>query len=140
MGEQMDTLFSRLAAGNGDGDSQFAFAVHGYHSQLHLRIAEYSGCGELRDMIQRTNVLVFNWLYDLATDQPLQPPGFHHELMNALSGSHPQVADEAMRRHVRHGVEATVRRVCDLQAAADAKWRSRRAATARVEEPIPSAD
>jgi len=46
MAEQMDTLFSRLAAGNGDAD--FTFAVHGYHFQLHMRIAEYSGCVELQ--------------------------------------------------------------------------------------------
>lgn len=124
MAEQMDTLFGRLAVGN--GDAEFAFAVHGYHSQLHLRIAEYSGCGELKDLIQRNNVLVFNWLYDLSTDQPLQPPGFHDELMEALSGSDPQVAEDAMRRHVRHGVEGTVRGVCDLHSSAELKWRSRR--------------
>lgn len=125
MADQMDTLFGRLAAGN--GDAEFAFAVHGYHSQVHLRIAEYSGCAELQEMIQGNNVLVFNWLYDLATDQPLQPSGFHGQLAEALSGSDPQVADAAMRAHVRHGVESTVRAVCGVQATAESKWRSRRA-------------
>jgi DNA-binding GntR family transcriptional regulator len=121
MAEQMDTLFGRLAAG--DSDAEFAFAVHGYHFQLHLRIAEYSGCVELHQMIQRNNVLVFNWLYDRATDQLLQPPRFHQELMGILAGSDVQAADAAMRAHVRHGVEATVRAVCSLQPPLESKWR-----------------
>ena len=85
MAEQMDTLFARLAAGG--GDAEFAFAVHGYHSQFHQRIADYSGCLELQRMIQRNNVLVFNWLYDLSGGQPLQPPRFHQELAEKLSGA-----------------------------------------------------
>jgi DNA-binding GntR family transcriptional regulator len=121
MAEQMDTLFGRLATGN--SDPEFAFAVHGYHLQFHLRIAEHSGCAELHHMIQRNNVLVFNWLYDRATGRLLQPPGFHQEMAQALSGKDPRVADEAMRRHVRHGVEATVAAVCGLQAAVEQNWR-----------------
>jgi len=121
MAEQMDTLFGRLASGT--GDAEFAFAVHGYHFQLHMRIAEYSGCVELQQMIQRNNVLVFNWLYDLATDKLLQPPRFHQELAQALSDTDAQAADEAMRLHVRHGVEATVQAVCGVQPALEPKWR-----------------
>ena len=101
--------------------------MHGYHFQLHVRIAEYSGCAELQHMIQRNNVLIFNWLYDRATDQPLQPPGFHQELAEVLSGTDARAADEAMRTHVRHGVEATVRAVCAWQPALEAKWRLGRA-------------
>jgi len=125
MAEQMDTLFGRLAAGN--SDAEFAFAVHGYHFQLHLRIAEYSGCLELHEMIQRNNVLVFNWLYDLATDQLLQPPRFHQELAGALAGTDPDAADAAMRDHVRWGVDATVRAVCGPQPLVEPKWRKGRA-------------
>ncbi len=127
MAEQMDTLFGRLTAGN--GDSEFAFAVHGYHFQFHARIAEHSGCAELLRLIQRDNVLVFNWLYDLATDRLSQPPAFHQQLAEALTGSDPQAADEAMRLHVRHGVEATVAAVCSFHAAREPKWRMGRAAT-----------
>lgn len=121
MAEQMDTLFSRLAAGNGDAD--FTFAVHGYHFQLHMRIAEYSGCVELQQLIQRNNVLVFNWLYDLATDPIVQTPRFHQELAEVLSGTDPRAADEAMRLHVRHGVDATVQAVCGLRPVVESKWR-----------------
>jgi DNA-binding GntR family transcriptional regulator len=131
MAEQMDTLFGRLAAGN--GDPEFAFAVHGYHFQLHMRIAEYSGCLELQQMIQRNNVLVFNWLYDLATHPIVQPPRFHQQLVEALSSGDPRAADEAMRLHVRQGVDATVAAVCRQRPAIEPKWR-----LGRTHFPIPS--
>src|SRR5579863_8350254 len=54
MAEQMDTLFGRLSMDN--GDAEFSFAVHSYHFQLHMRIAEYSGCAALQEMIQKNNV------------------------------------------------------------------------------------
>ena len=60
MAEHLDTLFVRLGADN--ADAEFAFAVHSYHFQFHMRIAEYSGCAGLREMIRKNNVLVFNWL------------------------------------------------------------------------------
>lgn len=123
MAQQMDTLFNRLATA--DGDAEFAFAVHQYHLQFHGRIAEYSGCAELAKLIQQDNVLTFNWLYDRITEQPLQPPGFHQQLADALSGADPQTADGAMRLHVRHGVELTVRAVRRLQPALRPKWRLR---------------
>src|SRR5206468_10286567 len=66
MAEQMDTLFSRLAAGNGDAD--FTLAVHGYHFQLHMRVAGYCGCDETQVLIERKDELVCIWLYDVATD------------------------------------------------------------------------
>ena len=122
MAEQMDTLFGRLGAD--ECDSEFAFAVHQYHLQFHARIAEYAGCFELQQLIQRDNVLVFNWLYDRTTREARQPAGFHQALAEALAGSNPERADKAMRSHVRFGVEATVRAVCE-QPAAEAKWRLR---------------
>src|SRR5204863_8864927 len=39
MAEHLDTLFVRL--GTGPADTEFAFAVHSYHVQFHMRIAEY---------------------------------------------------------------------------------------------------
>jgi DNA-binding GntR family transcriptional regulator len=125
MAEQSDTLFGRLAAGS--DDLEFAFAVHNHHFQLHMRIAEYSGCLELQEMIRRNNVLVFNWLYDLATGEYLQPPRFHQKLAQALASGDPHVADDAMRHHVRYGVDATVKAVSQLRPAREPKWRMARA-------------
>ena len=45
------------------------------------------------------------------------------ELARALSDTDAQAADEAMRLHVRHGVEATVQAVCGVQPALEPKWR-----------------
>ena len=93
-------------------------------------------------MIQRNNVLVFNWLYDLSGGQPLQPPRFHQELAEKLSGADAQAADEAMRGHVRFGVEATVQAVCGAPSSAAAKWRLGRSLQGRNRrrsaEPVPA--
>lgn len=124
MAEHMDTLFNRLGAG--DGDAEFAFAVHSYHFQLHMRIAEYSGCPALQEMIQKNNVLIFNWLYDV-TGQLARSPRFHQELIEFLTGTDADAAEKAMRVHVRYGVEETVRAIKALQPAPEGKWRLGRA-------------
>jgi DNA-binding GntR family transcriptional regulator len=123
MAQQMDTLMDRLD--KGDSDVEFAFAVHSYHFQFHMRIAEYSGCLALQEMIRKNNVLVFNWLYDLAGHQPPHPPRFHFGLAEVLLGTDPDAADRAMRTHVRYGLEDTVRAIKSLQP--DGKWRLGRA-------------
>jgi GntR family transcriptional regulator, rspAB operon transcriptional repressor len=125
MAEHMDTLFGRLDTGNVDGG--FAFAVHNLHFQLHTRIAEYSGCKGLQEMIQKNNVLVFNWLFDLAGHQPGHPPRFHQELAESLARNDADVAEMAMRAHVRHGVEETVSAIKLLQPLPERKWRQGRA-------------
>jgi DNA-binding GntR family transcriptional regulator len=125
MSEQMDTLFDRLQ--NATGDPEFVYAVHSYHSQLHMRIAEYSGCASLRDMVQKNNVLVLNWLYDVVGLQALPPPGFHHQLAEILAGDDPYAADKAMRAHVRFAVEETVRAIGELAPSLEKKWRLGRA-------------
>jgi DNA-binding GntR family transcriptional regulator len=48
-------------------------------------------------------VLIFNWLYDVASDFQL-PPRWHEELMDAVTGRDPDAAGAAMRKHVRHGL------------------------------------
>jgi DNA-binding GntR family transcriptional regulator len=121
MAEQMDTLFGRLGADN--GDAEFSFAVHSYHFQLHMRIAEYSGCAALQEMIQKNNVLVFNWLFDVVGHQLGQSARFHRELAESLCGSNPDAAESAMRVHVRYGVEETVAAIKLLQPIPERKWR-----------------
>jgi len=122
MAEHMDTLVSRLAA-SGE-DPSFAFAVHSFHFQLHLRVAECSGCTALQEMIQKNNVLVFNWLFDMASHQiGGGSPRFHEELAEFLTGTDAQAAESAMRAHVRYGVEETVRAIKSLQPLPERKWR-----------------
>jgi DNA-binding GntR family transcriptional regulator len=124
MAEQMDTLFCRLGADREDGE--FAFAVHNFHFQLHMRIAEYSGCRALQELIQKNNVLVFNWLFDVAGNQLARSPRFHWDLVASLTGGDADAAEAAMRLHVRYGVEETVSAMKSLQPLPEQKWRQRR--------------
>jgi len=108
MAEHMDILFNRAAAG--DRDPEFLFAVHNYHFQLHLRIAECTGCGALRAIIERNHVLEFNWLYDIwaydvAARAPVITPRFHRDLVEVLVGDDPEAADAAMRHHIRSSLQ-----------------------------------
>jgi GntR family transcriptional regulator, rspAB operon transcriptional repressor len=104
---QMDALFNRCFAG-GENDREFLYAVHQFHLQFHLRIAEGTGCQALCKAIERNHVLTFNWLYDVAARRPALPPRFHRDLMERINHGKPEEADRAMRQHVRHGLENVV--------------------------------
>jgi DNA-binding GntR family transcriptional regulator len=123
MAEHVDALFNRRASG--DCDPEFLFAVHSYHFQLHMKIAESSGCYALREMIEKNNVLALNWLHDLVGQQPPPPPRFHRDLTDILSGSDPAAADAAMRQHVRWGIEETVQSILRIKPHSGGKWRLR---------------
>jgi DNA-binding GntR family transcriptional regulator len=119
--EQLDTLYDRFGRG---GDSELQYAVHTLHFELHMRIAEYARCEELKDAIEKNQVLIYNWFFDIAANRRNLPPGFHAELLRAVTGPDPLAADEAMRKHVQYGV------VESLQLAVPSTsndWRSRRA-------------
>jgi DNA-binding GntR family transcriptional regulator len=109
MAESLDTMFNRVAGG--DTDREFMYAVHSFHSQLHMRIAECTGCRKLRQSIEKNHVLIFNWLFDVAAHRPPLPPRHHRTLIEALNQGDPEVADRAMRQHVRYGLEAVVRAI-----------------------------
>ncbi len=131
MAEHVDALFERRASG--DCTPEFLFAVHSYHFQFHMKIAEYSGCSALREMIERNNVLVLNWLYDLVGQQPTTPPRFHRDLIEVLCGTEPEAADAAMRRHVRWGIEETVQSILQIKPHSGGKWRLRGAGRSAAE-------
>src|SRR4051812_27685467 len=61
MAEHLDAMFNRTANG-GENDRDFLYAVHNYHLELHIRIAEFARCTVLREMIEKNHVLIFNWL------------------------------------------------------------------------------
>ena len=109
MAENMDVMFNRCAAG--DKAPDFLFAVQSYHSQLHLRIAECTGCRALRQTIEKNHVLIFNWVFDVAAQRPALPPRFHRELIEALCQGDPEAADAATRKHIRYGLGNIVRAI-----------------------------
>lgn len=92
-------------------DTRFLFSVHTYHMQFHMRIAELSRCPGLCRAIEKEQVLVFNWLYDVAANRRTQPEEFHSTLAEAVCSSDPSVADTAMRAHVRYGLDQVLERL-----------------------------
>jgi DNA-binding GntR family transcriptional regulator len=107
MAEKMDELFNDCFKEKRDSDS--LYAIHNYHARFHLRIAECTGCRLLCEALERNHVMIFNWLYDVAAERPSLPPRFHRELIEALSQGDPELADRAMRHHVRFGLESILR-------------------------------
>lgn len=72
------------------------------HVAFHLLIARATGCSELVTAIERSRVLLFNWLFMLSAELAGLPPGWHTELAKALVSGKPEEAAEAMRTHVRY--------------------------------------
>lgn len=107
MAEHMDAMFNRGATA-ADNDREFLYAVHSYHLGFHLQIAEYARNPVLHAMIEKNHVLIFNWLFDVASSRPPLPPRFHRDLVAALNAGKPETADRAMRKHVRFGLETIV--------------------------------
>jgi DNA-binding GntR family transcriptional regulator len=107
MAKQLDALYDRCFNG-GENDPEFLYSVQETHAGFHLRIAEVSGCRALCKTLETNRVLTFNWLYYIAAKRPPLPPSFHSDLIAALCTGDEEVADRAMRAHVRHGLEYVV--------------------------------
>jgi DNA-binding GntR family transcriptional regulator len=123
MAAHLDSLYARSVAA--ELDPTFENAVHQNHMNLHLRIAEYARCPELKETIEKNQVLIYNWFYDVAVERRLLPERFHRDLVDAIGGDDPRAADEAMRLHVRYGLDTTLKAVEQHSATGDA-WRLKR--------------
>jgi DNA-binding GntR family transcriptional regulator len=84
---------------------QLLYAIHSYHVDFHLRIANAGHCDALHRLIEQNGVLVLNWVYDVASGAEILPAGFHTQLARAVVGKDPANASEAMRAHVWWGFE-----------------------------------
>ncbi len=121
LAKQLDTLYDRFGR---DHDADLQYVVHTLHFELHMRIAEYARCPELKEVIETNQVLIYNWFFDLAANRRQLPSGFHVRLLQAVTGSDPLAADEAMRAHVQYGVVEALEQIVPLTAN---DWRLRRA-------------
>jgi DNA-binding GntR family transcriptional regulator len=121
MAEEVDVLFGRLAT-SGD-DPAFRSAVHSHHVQFHMRIAEHAECETLSKMIERSHILILNWLFDVTARRTPLPPRFHAELGEAVTSGDPERADAAMRAHVRYGLQEIAGQLRNL---ATSEWREPR--------------
>lgn len=81
------------------------------HFQFHARIAAATGCRELRDVIERSHVLLFNWLFTVfvtAGEAHPLPDAWHGRLAEALTLGTPEAAAETMREHVRYRMQDVI--------------------------------
>ena len=113
LAKQLDTLYDRFGR---DNDAELQFVVHTLHFELHMRIAEYARCPELKEVIEMNQVLIYNWFFDIAADRRSLPADFHVRLLQAVTGSDPLAADEAMRAHVQYGVVETLEQIVPQEA------------------------
>jgi len=99
--ERLDCLRDSQEMGK---DKGLFFAIHRLHCEFHLRIAEAAKCAALRDLIEQNQVLIMNWLYDVASGNQGDPRQFHIGLARVLVGDDPDASERAMRQHVRTGL------------------------------------
>ncbi len=92
------------------------------HVQLHARIAEASHCPKLIQELERSQVLVFKVQLDHAAEKRTRPADWHSSLVEQITGTDPEVADQAMRRHIRHGLEEIIESI-GLAAKTEGRWR-----------------
>jgi GntR family transcriptional regulator, rspAB operon transcriptional repressor len=87
------------------------FVYLSLHEKLHRRIAECARCAALSDAISRTSALASTWLCATRTTTPGNPPSHHENLIGVLVAGDPAAASEAMRQHIRDGMELALRRL-----------------------------
>ena len=114
LAEYVDTLFATTARKGLDKD--FLFAAQKYHIDLHTKIAECARSDSLRSAIEKSHILTFNWLYDTTSGRQSLPPNFHQELIARIVEGSPQEAEDAMRAHIRYGLDDVERAIGQLQA------------------------
>ncbi len=106
MAEHTDVLFNRCVGGG--TDPEFLFEVHTYHLEFHMHVAECSRSEALARAFERNQVLIFNWLFDVAVHHQKRPPRSHRDLSVVLCGNDPEAADRAMRSHIRYGLDEII--------------------------------
>ncbi|MGI4831101.1 MAG: GntR family transcriptional regulator [Janthinobacterium lividum] len=112
-------------------EPSFQYIFQTAHLQFHMRIAECTGCVPLCNMLEKNQVLVFNWLFDIAADSQM-PPQWHLELVDVLIGSDADAAALAMGRHIRTGMQ-------DIQQSIAAKFGSSLPPIGRVRRKVVAA-
>jgi DNA-binding GntR family transcriptional regulator len=128
MGRQVDQLYACYDAETVDRD--FLFSANVYHMRLHLRIAECARCPALRDAIEKEQVLVFNWIYDMAARRRTLGSDFHTRLTDVLATGTPAEADAAIRHHIHFGLREVLGKF-ELVHDTGQSWRPKKRLSAR---------
>jgi DNA-binding GntR family transcriptional regulator len=84
-----------------EGEQQYEF--QSFHLQFHMQIAHSAGSTLLSELLEKNQLLVFNWLFDINA-QSRMPRGWHSQLARIVSGVDPNAAALAMGNHIRTGM------------------------------------
>lgn len=98
---------------------QHWYDVHRRHARFHMHLAECTRCQPLCAALEKNQILVFHWLFDVAAGPEMLPANFHVGLMEYVGSRDVEAADAAMRRHVRHGMRDILRRMADISPRAE---------------------
>jgi DNA-binding GntR family transcriptional regulator len=107
LAKKVDSLYDKCFRTT-NSDPDFLYQVQDTHTRFHMRIAEIANCVALRTLLEANQVLTFNWLYYVAARRPSLPPRFHADLAEALCTGDEEVADRAMRAHIRYGLDNVI--------------------------------
>ena len=110
MASKMDAI-NNLHSQEEQDSREYLYESHRFHAHLHMRIVQCTGCPALGRAVERNHVMMFNWLFDVASNRPPLPPTFHRDLIAALCSGDPEKADRAMREHVRYGLGAVLAQI-----------------------------
>jgi GntR family transcriptional regulator, rspAB operon transcriptional repressor len=110
LAEELDSLFSE-ELGADTHNRRRMLERHTKHLKFHTLIAEFARCQTLCEAIERNHVLLFNFLYDVASNRTVLPRGFHSELIQPIIRGEPERADAVMRHHVTYGLSETLLRL-----------------------------
>ncbi|MBL8176242.1 MAG: GntR family transcriptional regulator [Bryobacterales bacterium] len=110
--EKLDAMFDELKR------KPYSAARHAQaerkHMRFHMLIAGAGRCVELENAIERSRVLLFNWLFTMSAEFGELPGGWHGTLARKLVGGSPREAAEAMRVHVRYRKDEVIERLSEL--------------------------
>lgn len=94
--------------------------VERIHIAFHMLIAEATEVPILASAIERSRVLLFNWIFTLSTEFDRFPERWHRDLGAVLAEGAPEQAAEAMRSHVRYRQNEVIEKFRSLAEAAAA--------------------
>lgn len=119
-GAALDAKYAALA---GNWNRGTHARVERAHFELHMLITRATRCPELLNAIERSRVLLFNWLFSMASEFLVLPARWHTDLAEALAWRPPAEAAEAMRVHVRYRQEEVIEKFRRLTREAGAAGR-----------------
>lgn len=97
--DHLDQAFAALESKPGQ-HRQHA-KVEKRHFAFHMQIAKATGCRELVEAIERSRVLLMNWLFMTSGEFVGLPARWHGTLAEAIASKDIERADAAMRKHVQ---------------------------------------